>query len=114
MRNVLNRVRQRAIERYRPSSHMNFRSLILSTLALAFLIGTSSAAEHRRREYRAKQAKVPTARLYSQKALRLHGPQLGSRNGPVTPYSSRGHVMRPYHGSKSIRGGGRGTIRVLR
>ena len=113
-RNVLNPVRELVIELCWSPTRMNLRSLIIALLALGLLTGTSSAIERGGRQYRAKKAKVPTTGMDSKRGIRSHRPHLGSRNGPVNPYSARGYVMKPYRHSKSVRGGGRGTIRVMR
>lgn len=93
---------------------MNFRSLILSVLALVIFTGTASAAKHPRREYRRKQARVSTGHMKYQRGIRSYNPRPGASHGPVKPYSSREYVIRPYHEKKPMRGGGRGTIHVLR
>lgn len=92
---------------------MNIRSLLILTLTLVILAGTSSAANYRRREYRPKKAGISPARTFTSKVLHERSMAKAPRNGPIYPYSSRGYVIRSYRESKSIRGGGRGHIKVL-
>jgi hypothetical protein len=87
--------------------------LILSTV---LLIGSGDALAMRLagRSHRTPQARIGTTRTLKNSGMRGTRPDAAPRNGPVNAYSSRGHKIKPYRNKKSIRGGGRGTIKILR
>ena len=93
---------------------MTLKGLLILTTVL--LIGGADAFAMR---LAGRSHREPTVRTGVTRTLRpsgLRGSQMdpAGRKKPTHPYSSRGHTMKGYRQSKSFRGGGRGTIKVLR
>ena len=93
---------------------MTLKALLIPTLVLFIGSADALAMTPAGHAHRTRPARVSTKRSLEPVGIRVAKVDSASPAIPVRPYSSRGHTMTKYRQSKTKRGGGRGSIRILR